>query len=298
VTTPYATLHADGGRAILRFERRFSHPPEKVWKALTDPAEMAHWFPARVEMELKPGAQIRFTFEEGPDVESPDGEVVEVDPPRLFVYTWGDEVLRWELTPDGPGCRLVFTHDIGESGGGMLATGRNAAGWDECLEALAAQLDGRTPAKIDAKIDMVDRMTAYLERFGLLDGEVLDQPDGLAVRFEQDLVWRSPDDVWTLLIGDDDEPAVGASPPAGFTTTDAQAGAVTELDPPRLLEYAWSHDGEEAGRVRWEFSTDKLRGNRVRLTQTIPQRLARLQPATSAAWRSRLEELFRTLHSS
>ncbi|MGH3328571.1 MAG: SRPBCC domain-containing protein [Streptomycetales bacterium] len=76
-----ATLRTVAGRPVLRFERHLAHPQEKVWKAITDPDEMAHWFPARVETELKVGATMRFRFD-GMDVADTEGEIVEVDPPQ------------------------------------------------------------------------------------------------------------------------------------------------------------------------------------------------------------------------
>ncbi|MBV8934055.1 MAG: SRPBCC domain-containing protein, partial [Kutzneria sp.] len=56
-----ASLRIVEGTPVLRFERRIAHPPAKVWRAVTDPAEMAHWFPAAVETELRTGAAMRFT---------------------------------------------------------------------------------------------------------------------------------------------------------------------------------------------------------------------------------------------
>ena len=57
------------GRPTLRFERRFKHPVEKVWKAITDPAELAYWFPMEVEGDLVPGGKLRFPMDE----EAPGG---------------------------------------------------------------------------------------------------------------------------------------------------------------------------------------------------------------------------------
>ena len=39
------TLEERDGRFVLRFERRLPHPPEEVWRALTEPDRMAAWFP-------------------------------------------------------------------------------------------------------------------------------------------------------------------------------------------------------------------------------------------------------------
>ncbi|MEU1544671.1 hypothetical protein [Nocardia sp. NPDC005745] len=43
-----ARLRTVDGAPTLRFGRRPSHPPEKVWRAISDPGEMAAWFPAAV----------------------------------------------------------------------------------------------------------------------------------------------------------------------------------------------------------------------------------------------------------
>ena len=40
------TLETVDGRQALRFERRLPHRPERVWRAVTEPAEMARWFVA------------------------------------------------------------------------------------------------------------------------------------------------------------------------------------------------------------------------------------------------------------
>jgi uncharacterized protein YndB with AHSA1/START domain len=148
----------DDGRYVLRFERHIAHPPERVWRALTEPAELRRWFPADIVGERKPGAKIRFVFrdtapraEDMPDLlehdpEDLDGEFTEFDPPRLLAYLWGEEDLRWELEPIAEGCRLIFTHTFTERsgiphpGGPVKKAARTAAGWDVCLASLTALL--------------------------------------------------------------------------------------------------------------------------------------------------------------
>jgi uncharacterized protein YndB with AHSA1/START domain len=40
------TLETIDGRPALRFERRLAHSVERVWRAVSEPAELARWFPA------------------------------------------------------------------------------------------------------------------------------------------------------------------------------------------------------------------------------------------------------------
>ncbi|WP_280506611.1 SRPBCC domain-containing protein, partial [Nocardia farcinica] len=148
MTDPRAHLHTLDGAPTLRMERRFAHPPEKVWRAISDPREMAAWFPATVDTEVRPGATMRFTFADAPDTTdaTSEGEVLEVDPPKVYMFRWNRDVLRFELVPDGAGTLLVFTHVLGGGAAGRRGAARTAVGWAPCLAALAPALDGAAPA--------------------------------------------------------------------------------------------------------------------------------------------------------
>jgi uncharacterized protein YndB with AHSA1/START domain len=130
----------DDGRWQLRFTRRLPHPPEKVWRALTEPEHLAAWFPTDIEGERRAGAPLRFVFREG---EGPvtDGEMLAYDPPSVLELRWGDETLRFELRPDAVGCVLTFVNTFTERG----KAARDGAGWHACLDVLAHHLDGRQP---------------------------------------------------------------------------------------------------------------------------------------------------------
>ena len=142
------------GRAVLRFERRYRQPIDRVWRAVTDPDELRRWFPSEVIGDRTPGAPLRFddrshreaaieagepTRAEGPEL---TGRVVTVDPPNVFSFTWGGELLRFELTPDGEGTRMVFTQVLSHPS----VAARNGAGWHVCLDELDGLLDGRVEA--------------------------------------------------------------------------------------------------------------------------------------------------------
>lgn len=135
------TLYEENGRYVLRFERRLSHPPERVWAAITDPEELCGWFPQGVEYEgeMTAGGKMRFHWDEEDEEPPFGGEILAFDPPRLFEYTWDDQVLRFELRPEGEGCVLIFTDTMNDREG----VDANAAGWHACLDALMALLDGR-----------------------------------------------------------------------------------------------------------------------------------------------------------
>jgi len=139
----YGSYETVGGRAALRFERRLAHPVEKVWRAVTEPDELAHWFPATVTVDLRPGGAMSFDFGGGMTL---GGVVTELDPPRVFAFRWGTEDLRFELEPLDDGCRLTFLHVLDEAD----TAARNAAGWHVCLDRLAARLAGERVAAPDS----------------------------------------------------------------------------------------------------------------------------------------------------
>jgi uncharacterized protein YndB with AHSA1/START domain len=295
MTAPLATKHLDDeGRVVLRFERQLSHPPEKVWRAVTEPSELAHWFPAKIEaIELRPGAPMRFA-ELDPDIEPTTGEVLDADPPKVFAFRWDQDLMRFEITPDSGGCRLVFTHALsgGDLWGDEKFAAQHSSGWDSCLEMLTAWLAGE-PADADSMDDWFTRNEEYVEAFGLAEGEIIDDAAGSVIRFERILI-QPPDEAWVAMIGSA-EPEVGAAPPDPVTSPAAPAGRVTEVEPGGVLVYDWLHDGQPAGWVRWTVSGRKY-ACRLVLTQSVPPELAEQRASMLAAWQVHLETFIAGLH--
>jgi uncharacterized protein YndB with AHSA1/START domain len=126
-----ATVEKVGARVRLRFERALSAPPEAVWRALTDPTEVAAWFPCEIIVDQwRPGAALRFVFAGTGGMEL-SGTVLDCDEPRVLSFTWGEETLTFELSAAGEGTRLVMTDELDPP-----IAARNAAGWDGCLDRL------------------------------------------------------------------------------------------------------------------------------------------------------------------
>lgn len=130
------------GRWAVRFERVFTHSRAKVWRSLTETDQLRHWFVDildydRTQYSIEPGARLEFVAKTGG---APTfGEIIEVDPPRLLEYSWGEEILRWELEELGDeSCRLIFVNVFPDrdSAPGL------GAGWHVGLDRLEAHLAG------------------------------------------------------------------------------------------------------------------------------------------------------------
>jgi uncharacterized protein YndB with AHSA1/START domain len=159
----YATYESNEEWPTLRFERRIAHPIETVWSAITEQAELARWFPTTVSGEMRAGGRLTFGFE-GHDLPAIEGEVTEFDPPHLLGFSWGDDHLRFELTPADRGAHtdLRFTVQLGTED----KAARDGAGWHVCLDRLAAQLDGAGEEELRGVTDSWRRHYEEYERRG------------------------------------------------------------------------------------------------------------------------------------
>jgi uncharacterized protein YndB with AHSA1/START domain len=131
------TLEQTAAGPRLRFTRRLAHPPDKVWRAITEPEHLAAWFPDTMVLEedWAVGAPLRFRHAEGEF----DGEVLDFDPPRALEFRWGTDVIRVEVEPAGDGTRLTLLDTLDALG----KAARDAAGWHVCLDQLENHLEGR-----------------------------------------------------------------------------------------------------------------------------------------------------------
>jgi uncharacterized protein YndB with AHSA1/START domain len=86
-------------------EREFAHPPEKLWRALTQPHLIEAWL---MKNDFVPALHHRFKL--SADWGAVDCEVLEIEPNRSLSYTWAamglDSVVTWTLTPAGAGTHL------------------------------------------------------------------------------------------------------------------------------------------------------------------------------------------------
>lgn len=135
------TLETSGGRDVLRYERRLSHPVERVWRAITQPEEIVQWL-GEAELEPVEGGTVVLRWLNTPEQTVARGTVTAFDPPRaLELDTDVHGVLRWELEADGDACRLTFTASYPERDEETRLS--LLAGWHTHLDHLTDALEGR-----------------------------------------------------------------------------------------------------------------------------------------------------------
>jgi len=91
-------------RSVI-MEREVAFPPEKIWRALTQPHLIAEWL---MQNDFLPAKDHRFTLRG--DWGSVDCKVLAVEPHKVLSYTWDamglESIVTWTLTPTSAGTHL------------------------------------------------------------------------------------------------------------------------------------------------------------------------------------------------
>nr|WP_221379444.1 SRPBCC family protein [Actinoplanes polyasparticus] len=133
-----ARLEGQGEPWTLVFIRELRQPPAVVWEALTDPAELDQWAPFSAARNLNEPGATTLTMVDGDEKLDTPAEIRVVEPPAVLEYSWGADLLRWELEAAGSGTRLTLRHTLVEpSDHASVATG-----WHVCVVVLQHLLDG------------------------------------------------------------------------------------------------------------------------------------------------------------
>src|SRR5882762_1603379 len=86
-------------------EREIPHPPEKIWRALTQPHLIEEWL---MKNDFKPVMNHRFNLRA--DWGTVDCQVLAIEPNKTLSYTWAalglESVVTWTLTPTRAGTHL------------------------------------------------------------------------------------------------------------------------------------------------------------------------------------------------
>ena len=159
-----AEIQKEGDQWTLVLVRDLRHPPAKVWKALTDPAQLSQWAPFDADRSLATVGPVKLSTVGAPMVS--ETTVKRAEAPRLLEYDWGGGHLRWELEPRGDGTHLTLWHNIDR---GYITWG--AAGWHICFDVmdrfLAGEPIGRIVGPETMKFPGWQRLvTEYSKHFG------------------------------------------------------------------------------------------------------------------------------------
>lgn len=129
-------------------ERELHHPPERIWRALTQPHLLDAWL---MKTDFEPVAGRAFSFRA--DWGAVDCKVRTIEPQRTLSYTWSaygvDSVVTWTLTPT-PAGTLLRMEQTGFRADQEQAYRGAQVGWKrfvDALEQLLARDDGGTEAR-------------------------------------------------------------------------------------------------------------------------------------------------------
>jgi uncharacterized protein YndB with AHSA1/START domain len=162
-----AQVQKNGDKWTLVLVRELRHSPEKVWQALTDPAQLREWAPFDADASLgSAGTTVKLTTVGAPTPHVTETRVMRAEAPRVLEYTWGDKDIRWELEARAGGTRLTLWHNIDR---GFISMG--AAGWHICFDVLDHLLSGDPIGRIVAgeamNFDWPRLNAEYARQFGI-----------------------------------------------------------------------------------------------------------------------------------
>ncbi|WP_070379194.1 SRPBCC family protein [Rhodococcus sp. WMMA185] len=124
------------GRPAVRFRCSYPCSEQKLWKAVSEPDELEHWFPSRVRIDPYAGGDIEFFPDRHGDPES--GIVLVYCAPRTLAFTWARDEIHFEVEPAAQGCVLTLVNVLEVRN----TAARNAAGWSVSLTSLNRHLGG------------------------------------------------------------------------------------------------------------------------------------------------------------
>jgi uncharacterized protein YndB with AHSA1/START domain len=139
---------------VIRVERRFAAPAERVFDAWPDPVMIGRFMfgphlrdeqVVSLVNEPRVGGRFSYKVTRQRQVIDHTGTYREIDRPRRLVFTWGVNeeqgdlsVVTIEFAPDAGGCMLSLTHRLNPDWADYAE--RTQQGWTKILDDLAIAL--------------------------------------------------------------------------------------------------------------------------------------------------------------
>jgi uncharacterized protein YndB with AHSA1/START domain len=160
-----AKIRKDGETWKLVLVKDLRHPPEKVWRALTERAHLREWAPFDASGDLGNVGTVQVTWVGAPA--QTETRITRADAPKVLEYESGGNAMRWELEERDGGTRLTLWAVIDRR---YISMG--AAGWHIALDVLQRLLDdapiGRIAGPAAMQFDGWQRLHAeYAQQFGI-----------------------------------------------------------------------------------------------------------------------------------
>lgn len=159
-------------RYTMEYVRTYAHPIDRVWRAITDPAELAQWFLTPTVWDLQTGGAYRFHDDDFA------GVVEVLEPPKLVRFGTSNGYFQYELTTIPEGTCLRFLHHFSPDGvysetegdlRGDLPGGPGtpwkpglASGWHEFWDSLSDFLDGVLPGSDLPSTEMSEMVSSWV----------------------------------------------------------------------------------------------------------------------------------------
>jgi uncharacterized protein YndB with AHSA1/START domain len=160
-----AKVNKDGETWTLVLTKDLRHPPEKVWRALSEPAHLREWAPFDASGDLGKVGTVDITWVGAPAPIAT--RITRADAPKVLEYELGGKAMRWELEKRDGGTRLTLWAIIDRP---FIPMG--AAGWHIAFDVLERLLDespiGRIAGAQAMQFDGWQRLNVeYAKQFGI-----------------------------------------------------------------------------------------------------------------------------------
>lgn len=148
----YGTWDTVDGRHVLQFVLSVPYPVERVWQAISTPAELEQFFPAAAPWTPAAGESL--------DLGGMTLEVTAVESPHRLAWVFAGQEQRFDLVAEGAGTQLSFTHVFDD-----LPVAQTATGWETYLSRLEPLLAGEPLTEEQAHHDWLYIHDLYAQKF-------------------------------------------------------------------------------------------------------------------------------------